>query len=140
MLSPDARAGKERIFSTAVRPKIGKKVTLDENSNSGPPTLVLTTIWDCPGITLDEIVDDSNSKIIKGWRCGYCPIPGGLGAAPFFKYRNATKALSHLSSMGKDIVSCKGLRDIPFNVCNTLTTLRFDKVNKKLIVPSKRIS
>ncbi len=37
MLSPDARAGKERIFSTAVRPKIGKKVTLDENSNSGPP-------------------------------------------------------------------------------------------------------
>ncbi len=38
MLSPDARAGKERIFSTAVRPKVGKKVTLDENSNSGPPT------------------------------------------------------------------------------------------------------
>jgi hypothetical protein len=37
MLSPDARAGKERIFSTAVRPKIGKIVTLDENFNSGPP-------------------------------------------------------------------------------------------------------
>jgi hypothetical protein len=38
MLSPNARAGKERIFSTAVRPKIGKKVTLDENFDSGPPT------------------------------------------------------------------------------------------------------
>jgi hypothetical protein len=37
MLSPDARAGKERISSTVVRPKIGKKVALDENSNSGPP-------------------------------------------------------------------------------------------------------
>ncbi len=37
MLSPNARAGKGRIFSTAVRPKIGKKVTLDENFNSGPP-------------------------------------------------------------------------------------------------------
>ena len=36
-MSPNARAGKERIFSTAVRPKIGKKVTLDENFNSGPP-------------------------------------------------------------------------------------------------------
>ncbi len=40
MLSPDARAGKERIFSTAVRPKIEKKVTLDEDSNSGPPTAI----------------------------------------------------------------------------------------------------
>jgi hypothetical protein len=40
MLSPDARARKERIFSTAVRPKIGKKVTLDENSNSGPPIYI----------------------------------------------------------------------------------------------------
>ena len=27
-----------------------------ESSESLPP-LVLTTIWDCPGITLDEIVD-----------------------------------------------------------------------------------
>ncbi len=30
MLSPNARARKERIFSTAVRPKIGKKGALDK--------------------------------------------------------------------------------------------------------------
>ena len=39
MLSPDARAGKERIFSTAVRPKIGKRRVLDKNLFSGPPSL-----------------------------------------------------------------------------------------------------
>ena len=77
-----------------------------ESSESLLP-LVLTTIWDCLGITLDEMVN-ANGKMIKGWRCGYCPIPGGLGAAPFFKYRNATKALSHLSSKGEDIACCKG--------------------------------
>ena len=74
-----------------------------ESSESLQP-IVLNTIWDCPSITLDKIVDD-NGKMIKGWRCGYCPIP----AAPFFKYRNATKALSHLSSKGEDIAACKGL-------------------------------
>ena len=74
---------------------------------------------------------DDNGKMIKGWRCGYCLIPGGLGAAPFFKYQNATKALSHLSSKGEDIVACKGLKNVPANVCNALTTLRHEKVNKK---------
>jgi hypothetical protein len=39
MLSPNARARKERIFSTAVRPKIGKKGALDKYFNSGPPTI-----------------------------------------------------------------------------------------------------
>ena len=100
-----------------------------ESSESLPP-IVLTTIWDCPGIKLDEIVD-ADGKIIKGWRCGYCPIPGGLGAAPFFKYQNATKALSHLSSKGEDIVTCKGLKNVPANVRNALTALRHEKVNKK---------
>jgi hypothetical protein len=36
-LSPNARARKERIFSTAVRPKIGKKGALNKYFNSGPP-------------------------------------------------------------------------------------------------------
>ncbi len=34
MLSPNARAWKERIFSTAVRPKIGKKGVLDKYFNN----------------------------------------------------------------------------------------------------------
>jgi hypothetical protein len=103
---------------------------LHPNSQESLPPIVLTTIWDCPGIKLDEIVD-ADGKMIKGWRCGYCPIPGGLGAAPFFKYRNATKALSHLSSKGEDIVTCKGLKNVPANVRNALTALRHEKVNKK---------
>jgi hypothetical protein len=37
MLSPNARAWKERIFSTTVRPKIGTKGALDKYFNSGPP-------------------------------------------------------------------------------------------------------
>jgi hypothetical protein len=74
---------------------------------------------------------DNNGKMNKGWRCGYCPIPGGLGAAPFFKYRNATKALSHLSSKGEDIAACKGLKNVPAEVRNALTALRHEKVNKK---------
>ncbi len=41
MLSPNARAPKERIFSTAVRPKLGKKGALDKYFNSGPPILAL---------------------------------------------------------------------------------------------------
>jgi hypothetical protein len=55
-----------------------------EYSESLPP-LVLNSIWDCPGITLDNFAD-ANGNMIKGWHCGYCPIPGGLGAPPFFKY------------------------------------------------------
>ena len=100
-----------------------------ESSESLQP-IVLSTIWDCPGITLDEMFDD-NGKIIKGWCCGYCPIPGGLGAAPFFKYRNAMKALSHLSSKEEDIAACKGLKNVPENVRNALNALRHEKVNKK---------
>jgi hypothetical protein len=36
-----ARARNERIFSTAVRPKIGKKGVLDEYFNSGPPSCAM---------------------------------------------------------------------------------------------------
>jgi len=100
-----------------------------ESSDSLPP-LCFRTIWDCPGITLDQI-ENSDGKVITGWRCGYCPIPGGLGSAPFFKYRNATKALSHLSSKGYDIVTCKGIKNIPTNVRNALTALQHAKINKK---------
>ena len=39
MLSPNARARKERIFTTAVRPKIGKKSALSKNFNTTPPNL-----------------------------------------------------------------------------------------------------
>ncbi len=31
------------------------------------PPLVIDSIWDCPGITLDTIKDD-DSKTILGWR------------------------------------------------------------------------
>ena len=86
-----------------------------QKSSKSLPPLVLNSIWDCPGITLDNFAD-ANGNMIKGWRCGYCPIPGGLGGAPFFKYRNATKALSHLSSKGEDIVACKGYKNVPVNV------------------------
>ena len=101
-----------------------------QESSASLPPLVLTTIWDCPGITLDEIVD-AKYKMIKGWHCRYCPIHGGLGAAPFFKYQIATKALSHLSSKGQDIASWKGLMNIPAYVCIALTASRHDKDNKK---------
>ena len=100
-----------------------------ESSDSLPP-LCFRTIWDCPGITLDEM-ENSDGKVITGWRCGYCPIPGGLGSAPFFKYRNATKALSHLSSKSKDIHRCKGYKNIPTNVRHALTALQYLKLNER---------
>jgi hypothetical protein len=39
------------------------------------PPLVLDSIWNCPGITLNTFVDD-DGKTILGWCCGYCLIPG----------------------------------------------------------------
>ena len=100
-----------------------------------PPPISLRSIWDCPGITLDQIEDD-DGMIIPGWRCGYCPVPGGLGPPPFFKYRNATKALSHLSSRGEDIITCRGVKNIPMNVRNALNALKHYKLNQK----SERLS
>jgi hypothetical protein len=99
-----------------------------QESNIEPP-LVIDSIWDCPGITLDTIKDD-DGKTILGWRCGYCLIPGNCGGSRFFKHRNASKALSHLTK-GKDIVTCTGLWNIPANVVNALTALKYSKANRK---------
>ena len=102
-----------------------------QESSDSLPLLSFKTIWDCPGITLDEM-ENHDGKVIVGWRCGYCPVPGlGLGGAPFYKYRNATKALSHLSPTSKDIHRCKGYNRIPPNVRNALTALKYSKLNEK---------
>jgi hypothetical protein len=93
------------------------------------PPLVIDSVWDCPGITLDTIKDD-DGKTILGWHCGYCLIPGNCGGSRFFKHHNASKALSHLTK-GKDIVTCTGLRNIPANVVHALTALKYSKANRK---------
>jgi hypothetical protein len=84
------------------------------------PPLVIDSVWDSPGITLDTKEDDDGKTILGCWRCGYCLIPGNCGGSRFFKHRNASKALSHLTK-GKDIVTCSGLRNIPANVVQALT-------------------
>jgi hypothetical protein len=93
------------------------------------PPLVIDSIWDCPGITLNTIKDD-DGKTILGWCCGYCLIPGNCGGSRFFKHRNASKALSHLTK-GKDIVTYTGLQRIPANVVHALTALKYSKANRK---------
>jgi hypothetical protein len=70
--------------------------------------LVLDSVWDCPGTTLDTFVDDYG-KTIPGWRCGYCLIPGNRVGSRFFKHHNTSKALSHLTK-GKDIVTLPACR------------------------------
>jgi hypothetical protein len=98
------------------------------NSKIEPP-LVIDSVWDCPGITLDTIEDD-DGKTILGWRFSYCLIPGKCGGSRFFKHCNASKALSHLTK-GKDIVTCTRLRHIPPNVVHALITLKYSKANRK---------
>ncbi len=93
------------------------------------PPLVIDSVWDCPGITLNTIKDD-DGKTILDWRCGYCLIPGNRGGSRFFKHHNASKALLHLTK-GKDIVICTGLRRIPANVVHALTALKYSKANRK---------
>jgi hypothetical protein len=93
------------------------------------PPLVLDSVWDCPGITLNTSVD-IDGKTVPGWRCGYCLIPGNCGGPRFFKHRNASKALSHLTKE-KDIVTCTSLRNIPANAVHALTTLMYSKANRK---------
>ncbi len=90
------------------------------------PPLVLESVWDCPGITLNTTIND-DGKTIPGWRCGYCLIPSNPGGSRFFKHHNANKALSHLMK-GKDIVTCTGLRNIPANVVTENVTLRFKRI------------
>jgi hypothetical protein len=93
------------------------------------PPLVIDSVWDCLGITLNTIEDD-DSKTILGWCCCYCLIPGNHGGSRFFKHRNASKALLHLTK-GKDIVTCTGLWHIPPNVAHALTALKYSKPNRK---------
>ncbi len=93
------------------------------------PPLVIDSVWDCPGITLNTKEDD-DGKTILGWHYGYCLIPSNPGGSRFFKHRNASKALSHLTK-GKDIVTCTGLRNIPANVVHALTALKYSKANRK---------
>jgi hypothetical protein len=38
------------------------------------PPLVLDSVWDCSGITLDTFVDD-DGKTIPGWRCSFALFP-----------------------------------------------------------------
>jgi hypothetical protein len=104
------------------------KFSFSQESEIEPP-LVIDSIWDCPDITLHTIKDD-DGKIILGWRCGYCLIPGNCGGSRFFKHPNASKALAHLTK-GKDIVTCTGLRHIPANIVHALTTLKYSKANRK---------
>ena len=44
------------------------------------PPLIIDSVWDCLGITLNIFVDD-DGKTILGWRCGYCLIPGNCGGS-----------------------------------------------------------
>jgi hypothetical protein len=100
------------------------------------PPLVLDSVWDCPGISLDTIKDD-DGKTILGWCCGYCLIPSYRGGSRFFKHRNASKALSHLTK-GKDIVTCTGLRHISANVVHALNTLMYSMANRKCDIAVKK--
>ncbi len=100
------------------------------------PPLVIDSVWDSPGITLDTMIDDGG-KIIMGWRCDYCLIPGNPGGSRFFKHCNASKALSHLTK-GKNIVTCTGLQNIPPNVVHALTALKYSKANRKRDITVQR--
>jgi hypothetical protein len=100
------------------------------------PPLVIDSVWDCPGITLTTINDD-DGKTIMGWCCDYCLIPGNRGGSRFFKHRNASKALLHLTK-GKDIVSCTGLQNIPPNVVHALTALKYSKANSNCDIAVQR--
>ncbi len=94
------------------------------------PPIVLDSVWDFLGITLDTIEDD-DGKTILGWCCGYCLIPGNRDGSRFFKHYNALKTLSHLIN-GKDVFTCTSLRHIPANVVHALTALMYSKANRKM--------
>jgi hypothetical protein len=85
--------------------------------------VVLDSVSDCLGIALHTFVDD-DGKTIPGWRCSYCLIPCICGGSRFFKRRNASKALSHLTK-GEDIVTCSGLQNILPNVVHAFTALMY---------------
>jgi hypothetical protein len=108
-----------------------------EESELDPP-LVVDSVWDCLGITLNTTVDD-DGKTIPGWRCNYCLIPGNCGGSRFFKHCNASKALSHLTK-GKDLVTCTSLRNIPANIVHILTALMYSKANIKHDIVVQKIN
>ena len=85
---------------------------------NSPPLPPFGTIWDCPRIIFDTVDE------IPGWRCKYCPRAGSIGGYRFFKYRNATKALAHLTQ-GADIAKCRG--EIPPNVRTALQVFALRK-------------
>jgi hypothetical protein len=109
--------------------KISLVFILSPVRNPIDPPLVLNSVWNCLGITLNTFVDD-DGKSIPGWRCGYFLIPSNHGGSRFFKHRNASKALSHFTK-GEDIVTCSGLQNIPLNVVHALTALMYSKANRK---------
>jgi hypothetical protein len=100
------------------------------------PPLVLDSVWDCQGITLNTFVDD-DGKTIPSWRCSYCLIPSNCGGSRFFKHCNASKALSHLMK-GKDIVTCTSLWHIPANIVHALTALMYSKANRKCDIAAQK--
>jgi hypothetical protein len=100
------------------------------------PPLVMDSVWDCPGITLNTI-EDEDGKTILGWHCAYCLVPGNCGGSRFFKHCTASKALSHLTK-GNNIVTCTGLRNIPQNVVHALTALKYSKANRKCDIAGQR--
>ncbi len=104
------------------------------------PPLVLDSVWDCLDITINTFLDD-DGKTIPGWHCSYCLIAGNCCGSRFFKHRNASKALSHLTKR-KDIVTCSGLQKIPPNVVHALTALMHSKANRKrdIVVQKNNLS
>ncbi len=73
-------------ISTVVKVPIPAKMDVDDEDltcyhfgssqeSKLDPLLVLDSVWDCPGITLDTFIGD-DSKTILSWRCSYCLIPG----------------------------------------------------------------
>ncbi len=103
-----------------------------QESKTEPP-LIIDFVW---GLTLNTMEDD-DGRAIMGWRCGYCVVPGNHGGSRFFKHRNASKALLHLTK-GKDIMTCADLRLIPQNVVHALTALKYSKANRKCDITVQR--
>ena len=89
------------------------------SSTDDEPLSPFGTIWECPGIIINTKDD------FQGWRCKYCPRESDMGGYNFFKYRNATKALTHFTHKGRDIAKCRGY--IPPNVRNALNVLLLRK-------------
>jgi hypothetical protein len=122
-----------------VQVPVQTKMDYDDDSSQESKTespLVIDSVWDCPGITLNTMEDD-DGRTIMGRCCGYCVVPGNCGGSRFFKHHNASKALLHLTK-GKNIVACTGLQHIPANVVHALTALKYSKANRKCDIAVQR--